>query len=78
LQVPIVPVAIEGFYETWPRGKRFQRFAPLQVAFGDRIDPPPETESSEGAYQELIAGVKRRVVGMRDELRKERCKRAPS
>src|SRR4029077_12093488 len=26
LQVPIVPVAIEGFFDVWPRGKRFQKF----------------------------------------------------
>ena len=24
LQVPIVPVAIEGFYEAWPRNQTFQ------------------------------------------------------
>ena len=27
LQAPIVPVAIEGFYEAWPRGKSFQKFS---------------------------------------------------
>ena len=31
LQVPIVPIAIEGFYESWPRNKSFQKFAPLKV-----------------------------------------------
>ena len=31
LQVPIVPVAIEGFHEAWPRGKPFQKFAPLEI-----------------------------------------------
>ena len=35
LQVPIVPVAIEGFYDAWPRGKAFQKFAPLEIQFGD-------------------------------------------
>ncbi|MGH9550241.1 MAG: AMP-binding protein, partial [Terriglobales bacterium] len=30
LQVPIVPVAIEGFHDAWPRGQRFQKFAPLK------------------------------------------------
>jgi long-chain acyl-CoA synthetase len=24
MQVPIVPVAIEGFHDAWPRGKAFQ------------------------------------------------------
>jgi long-chain acyl-CoA synthetase len=30
LQVPIVPVAIEGFYKAWPRNKAFQGFNPLE------------------------------------------------
>src|SRR5258708_39829363 len=34
LQLSVVPVAIEGFYEAWPRGKSFQQFAPLKIAFG--------------------------------------------
>ena len=69
MQVPIVPVAIEGFYEVWPRGKRFQKFAPLQMTFGDAIYPPPEAEASEEAYEGLIGEVKRRVVEMWEQLR---------
>jgi long-chain acyl-CoA synthetase len=68
-QVPIVPVAIEGFYETWPRGKPFQKFAPLRVKIGDPILPPPEAEASEAAYEKLIAEVKAQVVAMWEELR---------
>src|SRR4029077_7098949 len=37
LQVPIVPVAIEGFYEAWPRGRQFQKFTPVKIQFGDPI-----------------------------------------
>jgi long-chain acyl-CoA synthetase len=69
LQVPIVPVAIEGFYEAWPRGKPFQKFAPLRMIFGDPIYPPPEAEASETAYEELIGEVKRRVIEMWEPLR---------
>ena len=69
LQVPIVPVAIEGFQKTWPRGKPFQGFAPLQITVGDPICPPPEANASEVAYEELTAELKRRVVGMREKLR---------
>ena len=43
LQVPIVPVAIEGFYEAWPRNKPFQRFSPLRIEFGDPIIPVSPT-----------------------------------
>jgi len=69
LQVPIVPVAIEGFYEMWPRGKRFQGFVPLQIAFGTPIYPPPETAASEAAYEELTAELRSSVVEMWNQLR---------
>jgi long-chain acyl-CoA synthetase len=69
MQVPIVPVAIEGFYEAWPRNKPFQKFAPLRMVFGDPILPPPESEASEAAYEKLTAELKARVVAMWEDLR---------
>jgi long-chain acyl-CoA synthetase len=70
MQVPIVPVAIEGFYDAWPRGKNFfQKLAPLQMAFGDPIAPPPESEASETAYEKLTTELKARVVEMWEKLR---------
>ncbi|HXZ31499.1 MAG TPA: AMP-binding protein [Terriglobales bacterium] len=68
-QVPMVPVAIEGFYETWPRGKRFQKFAPLQIRFGDPIWPPPESKASECAYEKLTEELRAQVVAMWEALR---------
>jgi long-chain acyl-CoA synthetase len=71
LQVPIVPVAIEGFYEVWPRGKNFfQKLSALRMAFGEPIPPPPEADASEAAYEELTAELKARIVAMWEELRK--------
>jgi long-chain acyl-CoA synthetase len=70
-QVPIVPVAIEGFHEAWPRGKRFQKFAPLRMKLGEAIFPPPETEASEIAYETLTGELRRRIVEMWEELRRE-------
>ncbi len=67
-QVPIVPVAIDGFHDAWPRGKSFQRFAPLKIAFGDPIDPPPEEQASEKAYEQLTAELRARVYAMWTEL----------
>jgi len=69
LQVPIVPVAIEGFYEVWPRNKAFQGFKPLKIIFGDPIIPPPESEASEETYERLTGELKSRVVGMWEQLR---------
>jgi long-chain acyl-CoA synthetase len=68
-QVPIVPVAIAGFFEAWPRGRRFQKFAPLQVKFDDPIFPSPESQASETAYEKLTAELRARVVEMWEELR---------
>ncbi len=68
MQVPIVPVAIEGFYETWPRSKPFQGFKPLKIVFGNPIIPPPESEASEAAYENLTAQLKERVVAMGEGL----------
>ena len=71
MQVPIVPIAIEGFHDAWPRGKSFQKFAPLKMIIGDPIYPPPESQASEETYAALIAKVKDRVVEMWKELRGE-------
>jgi 1-acyl-sn-glycerol-3-phosphate acyltransferase len=69
MQVPIVPIAIEGFHDAWPRNKSFQKFTRLKMVFGDPIQPPSETEASEEAYEKLTAQVKSRVVEMWDGLR---------
>jgi long-chain acyl-CoA synthetase len=71
MQAPIVPVAIEGFYQAWPRNRPFQGFAPLSIVFGDPIIPPPESEASEAAYEKLTAELRARVVKMWDRLRSE-------
>ncbi len=69
-QAPIVPVAIEGFYEFWPRHKKFPKVANLQLVFGRPIQPPPVSEASEAAYERLTSELKSMVVAMWQELRK--------
>ncbi|MGA7557469.1 MAG: AMP-binding protein [Terriglobales bacterium] len=68
-QAPIVPVAIEGFYEAWPRHKKFPKFADLQIVIGKPIQPPLLDEASEAAYERLTTELKSRVVAMWQELR---------
>jgi long-chain acyl-CoA synthetase len=70
MRVPIVPIAIEGFHEAWPRNKPFQGFKPLQIAFGDPIIPPTESGASEAAYEQLTAELRSRVLQMWEALRK--------
>ncbi len=69
MQVPIVPVAIEGFHEAWPRNQSFKGFKPLKIKFGDPILPPPESEASEGAYENLTSELRSRVVEMWNSIR---------
>jgi long-chain acyl-CoA synthetase len=70
-QAPIVPVAIAGFYEAWPRHRKFPKFNDLQLVFGEPIQPPPLREASEAAYERLTSELKSRVVAMWQELREK-------
>jgi len=70
LQVPIIPIAIEGIYDAWPRGKSFQRFAPIKIKIGEPMMPPPEAQASEESYAKFTAELKARVVEMWEALRK--------
>jgi 1-acyl-sn-glycerol-3-phosphate acyltransferase len=70
MQVPIVPIAIAGFYEAWPRGTSFfQKITSLRMVFGEPISPPLESEASEAAYEKLTSELKARIVGMWEGLR---------
>jgi 1-acyl-sn-glycerol-3-phosphate acyltransferase len=68
LQVPIVPIAIDGFQDAWPRGKSFQELSPLKIKIGKPIQPPPESQASEEAYGRLTADLKAKVLGMWEEI----------
>jgi long-chain acyl-CoA synthetase len=69
-QTPIVPVAIEGFYEAWPRHKKFPKFARLQMVIGKPILPPPINQASETAYEQLTAELKATIAGALEDSRK--------
>ncbi|HYX69584.1 MAG TPA: AMP-binding protein [Terriglobales bacterium] len=78
LKVPILPIALEGFHDAWPRGQGFRRFAPLRIAIGDPIYPPEKVSDSEAAYEQLTAELRERVVGMWHQLRREMGKEGPA
>ena len=71
LNVPIVPVAQEGFYEAWPRGRQFQGFSNMKIKIGDPIYPDPNAPP-EKEYERLTAELRSRVVAMWNELRQDR------
>jgi len=68
-QCPIVPVALEGFHEVWPRGEKFQGFSRLQVRFLDPVDPPPLGPNPEQQYAQMTAEVRSRILAAYDDLR---------
>jgi hypothetical protein len=40
----------------------------MKIAFGDPIQPPPESEASEAEYAKLTTDLKEQVVRMWNEL----------
>jgi long-chain acyl-CoA synthetase len=71
-QAPIVPVAIDGFYEVWPRHMKFPKFGDLQLVFGKPIQPPPVSAASEAEYTKLTDTLKTTVAGMWEDLRRNK------
>jgi long-chain acyl-CoA synthetase len=70
LQVPIVPAALEGFHEAWPRGEGLKFSGRLRIVFGDPIPPPaaPSPDRAEALYARMTAELREKVVAMRDQL----------
>jgi 1-acyl-sn-glycerol-3-phosphate acyltransferase len=56
--VPLIPVALDGAFDVWPRQHRFPRPAVVHVHWGDPIGPA-EIEKLTDA--ELVAEVERRI-----------------
>jgi long-chain acyl-CoA synthetase len=87
LQVPIYPVALEGFYSAWPRTHKLPRRARLHVRFGDPIHPPvtsvtdsarlidpaaaPAPHSPEETYKQLTEQLRNAVVDMWQSMREK-------
>jgi long-chain acyl-CoA synthetase len=69
LKVPIYPVALEGFYDAWPRSKRFPRLAKLSVQFGDPIFPPETMTNPEETYKQITEELRSRVTDMWEQMR---------
>jgi 1-acyl-sn-glycerol-3-phosphate acyltransferase len=75
LQVPIVPVGLEGLFDVWPRGKPPQRLAKVRMRIGAPL-PPPEplpqrasVQESEARYASAAEQLRRTVVELWESLR---------
>ncbi len=66
LNVPIVPVYIQGTYQALPKGKWLPRRHPIQVRFGSPLEIVPylgqqEKANSRQLYQEIVNDVSRAI-----------------
>ena len=62
----ILPVAIEGAFAAWPRGKWLPRLARVHIYYGR---PIPPSEVADCSQRELVAEVERRVRQCQARLR---------
>jgi long-chain acyl-CoA synthetase len=72
LNVPIVPVALDGTYRIWPRGSARIRRAKVKIRFGEPIDARKLTSgdmSDEQRYERVTALIKERISQMLQEIR---------
>jgi 1-acyl-sn-glycerol-3-phosphate acyltransferase len=72
LKVPIYPLAIDGFSEAWPRGRRFAKFARLKMKFGQAVCYPANIDSRP-ADEVITERVRDSIVEMWEELRNGEC-----
>jgi long-chain acyl-CoA synthetase len=80
-QVPIVPVALHGLFEIWPRGSGMRWGALLPwsrtrctVRFGPPIPPHASPEGVSDRYERHTALLKAAVLDMWDALERERSR----
>jgi long-chain acyl-CoA synthetase len=72
LNVPIVPVALDGTYRIWPRGSSRIRLARVKISFGEPIEVcnlTSEGTSRERQYEEFTARIKETIEQLLKEMR---------
>ncbi|MGA9352647.1 MAG: AMP-binding protein [Terriglobales bacterium] len=76
-RAPIVPIAIDGFYEMWPRHKKFPKPSRLEMTIGKPMLPPAESEASEETYERFTGELKANVAVMWEELHEKNRGQTP-
>jgi len=63
-KVPVVPVAIHGSFEAWPRGQKLPSPHPIRLLYGEPMDlAEPAAGADHHTYRPHVARVVRRVEG---------------
>jgi 1-acyl-sn-glycerol-3-phosphate acyltransferase len=71
-RVPLVPVAIEGAFQAWPRQRRFPRPGTIEVVFGPPLDPEQAAALDDA---QLVAEIEHRLRACHAEARGHRQRR---
>ena len=71
LNVALVPVFIEGAFETWPRGALLPRLHPVKITFGKPLDHRQLVTTGRGAgaqddYEAIAAGLREEVLRLKN------------
>jgi 1-acyl-sn-glycerol-3-phosphate acyltransferase len=72
LNVPIVPVALDGTYRIWPRGSFHIRLAKVRVRFGEPIYPreiKKAVTTDNQTYEQLTAVIREEICQMLEKIR---------
>ena len=73
LNLPIVPVALDGPDRIWPRKSRRLRLAKVKLSFGEPIDArtiAADETDEEVVYEKVTAVLKERIQQLLDEMRR--------
>jgi 1-acyl-sn-glycerol-3-phosphate acyltransferase len=68
-RVPLVPVALDGAFQSWPRTSRFPRLTRLAVAIGQPIMPDEVAELTD---EDLLAELEQRILTCHTQARELR------
>jgi 1-acyl-sn-glycerol-3-phosphate acyltransferase len=69
--VPIIPVALDGTFDAWPRYQRLPRRAVIHVQFGEPIEPSAIQAMTD---EQLVQEVERRIRACHARCRKGRIR----
>jgi long-chain acyl-CoA synthetase len=72
LDLPVVPVALDGVYKVWPRGSNRIRPAKVKIHFGEPMnlrEIAAQTADKEAGYEKATAALKQRIAAMLEQLR---------
>jgi 1-acyl-sn-glycerol-3-phosphate acyltransferase len=70
--VPLVPVAIEGAFQAWPRQRQFPRPGTIEVVFGQPLEPEQAAALDD---VQLLAEIEQRLRACHATARANRNRR---